>query len=78
MNRYTLPPLPYEAGALEPMATEKEVQLLLDLEQGRIEELRIQFEPSRTVARESSSFDRYWNGAIDVTVPLVSTSVGPR
>jgi len=63
---------------LEPLPPEKEVQLLLDLQQGRIEELHVQFEPSRTVARESSSFDRYWNGAIDVTVPLVSTPAGGR
>jgi hypothetical protein len=55
---------------LEPMAPEKEVQLLLDLKQGRTAELRVVFEPSRTVARESSPFDRYWNGSIDVTVPL--------
>ncbi len=60
------------------MATEKEVQLLLDLEQGRIGELRVVFEPSRTVARESSSFDRYWNGAIDVTVPLDPTPADDR
>jgi serine/threonine protein kinase len=63
---------------LEPMATEEEVQLLLDLQHGRIESVRVEFEPSRTVARESSYFDRYWNGAIDVTVPLVSTPAAGR
>jgi hypothetical protein len=38
-------------------------QQLLDLEQGR---------------NESLSFDRYWNGTIDATVPLVSTPAGGR
>jgi hypothetical protein len=70
-SSYLLPgPQPTDF-VLEPMAPEKEVGLLLDLQQGRIERLRIVFEPSRTVARESSPFDRYWNGKIDVTVPLV-------
>jgi serine/threonine protein kinase len=63
---------------LEPMAAEKEVQLLLDLQQGRMETVRVVFEPSRTVARESSSFDRYWNGSIDVVVPLTSTPADGR
>ena len=54
------------------MNAEQEVQLLLDLEQGRIPELRVVFEPSRAVARENSTCDRYWGGTIDVTVPLQS------
>lgn len=55
---------------LEAMPPEKEVQLLLDLQQGSIHELRFLFEASKTVARESSYFDRFWSGTIDVTVPL--------
>ena len=59
---------------LEPMEAEQEVQLLLDLEQGRIRELRVVLESSRKVACENSTFDRYWSGTIDATVPLQSAA----
>ncbi len=50
-----------------------EARLLLDLEAGRVTIVRLVFRPSREIALEAPSFDRYWSGTADVTVPLESS-----
>jgi tRNA A-37 threonylcarbamoyl transferase component Bud32 len=53
-----------------------EAGLLLDLESGKLKKLRLVFKPSRKVALDEPTFDRYWGGTVDVVVPVEDWSVG--
>jgi hypothetical protein len=48
-----------------------EARLLLDLESGAKQNLRLVFRASHDVARGDPSISRYWSGTVDVTIPVV-------
>ncbi|MBI3845549.1 MAG: serine/threonine protein kinase [Planctomycetes bacterium] len=58
------------AFRLEPNGGDAQSRFLLDLEAGRVKELRLVLRPSRDVALEQPDVERYWNGTLDVTVPV--------
>jgi hypothetical protein len=47
-----------------------EARVVLDLESGKQEQIRLVFRPSRDVALYSQVGDRYWGGTLDVNVPV--------
>jgi hypothetical protein len=57
--------------ALDGAQPETEARVLLDLESGKTESLRLVFRPSRKDALNRPEFDSYWGGTIDAAVPVI-------